>query len=374
MQEWLTSLSNLKNKQEDCVLVTVAHTAGSAPRESGTKMIVTAGSVYGTIGGGNLEHTAIQTARSFLLETLASNNNVFFELYALGPMLEQCCGGAVFLHYECVHAENSEWMRPLTELAEHAVTSIVVTHGGRQDSSGIEGGKLIVTEFETAGSIGELDEYAIGHARRLLCEGDEGLQSSLHSLSEAKGSLPDIEDALFFDVLKPCDFNIALFGAGHVGKAVVDVLEKSVDCKITWVDSRAELFPTLVPENVTVLHSSMPTSFVHELPANCYYLVMTHSHELDQALCEAILTRDDFRFLGLIGSETKKRRFHKRLLEKGFSEQALKGLTCPIGVDGIHSKEPGSIAVSLVAQLLQLYELNKNVRDVSPTNHNIISL
>lgn len=355
------------------MLITVAHTIGSAPREAGTKMIVTASSVYGTIGGGNLEYTAIDTARSVLSDQSISAGAVFFELYALGPMLEQCCGGTVFLQYEHVDVINSDWLQSLAEFDRHALNTVVVTHGGRQESEPLCKGKLIVTERETAGSIGELDHYAIEQARRLLTDADSGLHTHIHSLSESKGTLPDISNALLFDVQKPQYFHIALFGAGHVATALVEVLTKAVSCRINWIDSRVDIFPDSLPGNVRVIQEALPADIVQDLPADGYYLVMTHSHELDEALCEAILKRRDIRFLGLIGSETKKRRFRKRLLDKGVSERQLQALICPIGIGGIDSKEPGSIAVSIAAQLLQLHEINSSKQAVSPVSHNIIS-
>ena len=115
MNDWLNTLNVLADEDKACVLVTVAHTAASAPREAGTKMVVSADNVYGTIGGGNLEHNAIQTARSFLSKNYSTTHEAYLELYALGPMLEQCCGGVVFLHYELINRNNDGWVKILTE-------------------------------------------------------------------------------------------------------------------------------------------------------------------------------------------------------------------------------------------------------------------
>jgi xanthine dehydrogenase accessory factor len=358
VNEWLKTLNTLYTEGRDCIVVTVAHTAGSAPREAGTKMLVTEDSVYGTIGGGNLEYNATQTARLFLADHSKSKNNVFLELYALGPMMEQCCGGVVFLHYEITTRNNCGWLEVLTELDEQSVNAVIVTRTGKNDRDTPLGAKMIVSEFETSGSLGELDEEAIERARLLLSESETHSHTLLHPLHASRGALPDISDALLFDVVRPCDFHIALFGAGHVGSAIVAVLEKSVSCKINWVDSRADVFPATLPHQVKICHAIMPTSAVQDMPANSFYLVMTHSHALDQALCEAILKRGDFQYLGLIGSETKRIRFEKRLREKGFNNNELERLICPIGIKDINSKEPGVIAVSVVAQLLRLYEIN----------------
>ena len=86
---------------------------------------------------------------------------------------------------------------------------------------------------------------------------------------------------------------------------------------------------------------------------SAFHLVMTHSHQLDLALCEAVLRRGDFAYLGLIGSATKRARFEHRLREGGLDDAALARLTCPIGVPGITGKSPPEIAVAVAAQLLQ---------------------
>jgi xanthine dehydrogenase accessory factor len=374
VNDWLKKLDTQLGDGQDCVLITVAYTAGSAPREAGTKMLVTSDNIYGTIGGGNLEHNAIQTARSYLIDSALAKKSTFLDLYALGPMLEQCCGGVVFLHYELVNRHNCDWVKVLTELNTNSLKAIIVTRTGKQNSEQDIAGKLIVTEFETTGSIGEseLDNFAITRARELLQEA--GSSALLHPLTETAGKLPNIGDALLFDVIWPGDFHIALFGAGHVGKAIVSVLLNSSSSSITWVDSREGVFPEELPSQVSTRHVVMPTNTVEEIPPDSFYLVMTHSHQLDLALCEAILKRIDFRFLGLIGSETKRKRFCKQLRERGIPDIQLERLSCPIGISGIESKEPGSIAISVVAQLMQLYEKNKNKQAGSVIDNNICSI
>ncbi|MCU0814574.1 MAG: XdhC family protein, partial [Burkholderiaceae bacterium] len=84
-----------------------------------------------------------------------------------------------------------------------------------------------------------------------------------------------------------------------------------------------------------------------------HYLVLTHSHDLDLRITEAILRRGDFAWCGLIGSKTKRARFLHRFEERGIAPDVLARLTCPIGVPGIVGKEPEVLAVGVVAQLLQ---------------------
>lgn len=376
MNNWLQKVHGLSNKNRPCVLVTVAYTAASAPREAGTTMVVAVEDVYGTIGGGNLEYKAIETARSLLGDSKPFAANNYLEVYALGPMLEQCCGGVVFLHYELLEQSNSGWLKVLHELAQNSVSAVTVTHTGEQGSGYISSEKLIVTEYETHGSLGELDETAIKQARLMINKNESAPQSILQSLSAptSKRVLPDIKDALLFNLVPACDFHIVVFGAGHVGRAIVNVLGKSLDCSFNWVDSRAHVFPETLADTVTTHQTSMPTSIVGDMPPFSFYLVMTHSHALDLALCEAILKRSNFQYLGLIGSETKRKRFHKQLKAKKISDKALSRMTCPIGVNGIGSKEPGAIAISVVAQLLQIYEYNKKNKTEEQGSNNVISL
>lgn len=152
----------------------------------------------------------------------------------------------------------------------------------------------------------------------------------------------------------PADaLDLVLFGAGHVGRALVRVLEVH-PCRIRWIDPRAELLPEVPSANVTPIPSALPVHEVARGPQRAAWLVMTHSHELDLDLCEAILRRGDARFVGLIGSATKRARFETRLVARGLTPDTLRRLTCPIGLPGIAGKHPGTIAIATAAQLLAL--------------------
>ena len=146
-------------------------------------------------------------------------------------------------------------------------------------------------------------------------------------------------------------FDLQLFGAGHVGQALVDVLA-GVDCRITWIDSREQQFPERVPANARVEFSEAPQEEVAAAAANAFYLVMTHSHALDFAIVERILRRDDAGFIGLIGSQTKRVTFERRLRERGISRAAVDRMVCPIGLPDITGKSPGVVAIAVAAQML----------------------
>jgi xanthine dehydrogenase accessory factor len=149
---------------------------------------------------------------------------------------------------------------------------------------------------------------------------------------------------------------VALFGGGHVGKALIDVLGR-LPMSVLWVDSRDEIFPHLVPANVRCEHSDPIQQAVWDLPAGCHVLMMSFSHAEDLDILAACLQRarqhNDLPYIGLIGSDTKWATFRHRLEAKGFGPDDFARVTCPIGIPGIEGKQPEVIAVAVAAQLLQ---------------------
>lgn len=380
MERCFSSLSALVEAGQPCALVTVAGVAGSAPREAGARMIVAPEQLLGTIGGGNLEFEAARIARARLAAPAAPRR--FVELFPLGPMLEQCCGGAVYLHFELFTAASGEtpatWLRLAREAERDNAPAVLASRvpqvapdaaGGADSGTDLgavsappegdpDSGKAVATAAGLAAPSGdaELDRLTQSRAPALLAGADGEGAALLHPLKKSASVLPDLTDALFFEIIRPCDFQVVLFGAGHVGQALTQVLTGAVPCRILWIDSRPGQFPAAVPDNVETRAAQDPVAQVGALPPEACCLVMTHSHELDQNLCEALLRRGDFAWLGLIGSATKQRRFMQRLKQKGLTQAQLARLTCPIGIPGIQSKQPGAIAVSVAAQLLQLRE------------------
>jgi xanthine dehydrogenase accessory factor len=152
----------------------------------------------------------------------------------------------------------------------------------------------------------------------------------------------------------PPRFTLQLYGAGHVGRAIVQVLA-GIDCQVQWIDERESEFPhgAELPPHIKRVCVEPVEAEVALAPPGAYYLVLTHSHDLDMAITAAILARADFGYLGLIGSKTKRTRFMRRFEERGVAPETLARLTCPIGLPGISGKEPGVMAVAVVGQLLQ---------------------
>jgi xanthine dehydrogenase accessory factor len=342
MHDWIDTLIDLRCRGNVAVLVTVASVKGSAPRAAGTKMVVTADEVHGTIGGGHLEFTAIDIAR----KQLDDGESPQLQRFPLGASLGQCCGGVVNLLFEPI-APDAAWVETLSALRTKGEEFVIVTpvHGAPY------GGKLFVSAGDTQGALGaaQRDAAAAKIARDLIAS---NRRARLVTVADAESAEITTGVPFFFDPVFPADFNIVLFGAGHVGRALVNILGV-IPCRVTWVDSRDDAFPPEVPGNVEVIATDAPDAEVDVAAPGSYFLVMTHSHALDEQLSERILRRADFAYFGLIGSVSKRRQFERRLAARGIAAESLAAMICPIGVGGIAGKEPGVIAVAVAAQLLQ---------------------
>jgi xanthine dehydrogenase accessory factor len=147
--------------------------------------------------------------------------------------------------------------------------------------------------------------------------------------------------------------HVALFGAGHVGRALVRLLG-DLPLRVTWIDSRPDAFPAGSPSNVVSVFAADPAAQVERLPAGTLVLVMTHDHQIDFGIVATALARNDLAGVGLIGSATKRARFVRRLALRGLDAAAIGRLICPIGIPGIGGKLPAEIAIAVAAQILQL--------------------
>jgi len=332
---WIHTLQLVAERCQDAVTVTVAAGKGSTPREPGAKMIVTIDALHGTIGGGELEHQAIALARGML----RGPGQRAAKRFALGANLGQYCGGAASLLLERV-ARGAPWVSVAAGWHDRGAPLVVVTP--------VEGeARLLVGAGETWGGLGDAgaDARATTIARTMLAGGER---------TAAVVAAGDGRPALF-EPLRPSEFDVVVFGAGHVGRALVRVLGL-VPCRVVWVDSRAGEFPAEVPDNVRVVRTDAPAAEIAPARAGSYFLVLTHSHALDLELVEAILQRGDFAYCGMIGSQTKRRTFEHGLAKRGVPPERRARLTCPIGIPGIRGKEPGAIAVAVAAELLEVRE------------------
>ncbi|MEM7736062.1 MAG: xanthine dehydrogenase accessory protein XdhC [Deinococcota bacterium] len=260
--KWLEHSTRLATARTPFVTVTIVSVRGHAPRRAGSKMLVTEAQALGSVGGGNLEQTAINRARDLLKTQQQDPELITVRLNPKGGEYGiQCCGGEV----------------------------------------------------------------------QVLLEPH--------------------------DPRRPC---VVIFGAGHVGWALVHVLGTlPVDVKL--VDSRQpQLMPaetTAIPRNVQPIHAPIPETALADIPEGAYLLVLTHDHAEDLAILERALSSPDFPYIGLIGSEAKWQHFQVRLKEAGLTEVDLARVTTPIGLPNVPGKSPQAIAISVAAQLLGLMEL-----------------
>ncbi|HTH58582.1 MAG TPA: xanthine dehydrogenase accessory protein XdhC [Paraburkholderia sp.] len=327
MQAWLSDLQQLLAHGDAAVLVTVARVEGSAPREPGTKMIVTRDGARHTIGGGHLEWKAIDIARQLLRDGMRVPHARRLERFALGPSLGQCCGGAVVLAFERLDVGDLGWLASLGKrLAAGASTVRTASFGPSHDSA-------------TVGAV-------------MLSEPEPGVDAPDCLLWNADGG------ALLTETIAPNDFPVVVFGAGHVGAALVRVLG-TLPCRVRWVDERDAVFPS--PEalaatgasNVEIDANDAPDEAVDAATPGTSFIVMTHDHTRDLALAERILRRGDYLFFGMIGSHTKRKQFEHRLAARGIDPMQIARMKCPLGIEGIADKAPEAIAISAAAQLLQ---------------------
>lgn len=327
MNEWIDELSDLAAAGESAVLVTVAGVRGSSPREIGAKMIVTSTETIGTIGGGQLEYQSARVAVEML-----DDRDSALRSFPLGSSMGQCCGGVVEILFEPVVDGLPAWLRDLRALHGQREPAVIATRISRSRPA-----KLIVTADEIFAAVGDQEDFA-AKAQRLLAENPVTTR--------------DVQE--FYEPIIAPDLNIAVFGAGHVGTAVVNALS-NLDSNIRWIDSRAKMFRH-VPANVRAIDTPDPALEVAAMPADSFYLVMTHSHAMDFDICDRILRRRDARYCGLIGSLSKRRRFEKRYRQQGMSQTLIDQLICPIGIDGISGKKPAEIALAAAAEILKVRE------------------
>lgn len=256
---WLDAAQHLAQQGEAYVIVTLVGVTGSTPRDSGTKMVISAEQAFDTIGGGHLEYQVIKVAHDLLAKNTESQQ---LEHFQLGANLGQCCGGTASVLFECFASNR---------------------------------------------------------------------------------------------------INVTLFGAGHVGKALISILS-GLPIKVNWVDSREEQFPAIFHNdnkrqgNTKIIVSDDPVGVVSQMPAKSYYIVMTHNHQLDFELCQKVLARKDFAYLGLIASDTKWRRFQQRFQHREIPESLISQMSCPIGLPQVTGKKPMEVAVSIAAEIIERYQ------------------
>jgi xanthine dehydrogenase accessory factor len=248
-----------------------------------------------------------------------------------------------------------DWLSVLSAFRDRGEPCVLVTVVEALGSTPREAGaKMVVSADALHGTIGggTLELKCAEQARRLLREGADRPLLREFPLGPALGQCCGGAATVLFEPAVPARRRLWLFGAGHVGRALVDVLG-DLPVAVTWIDPRADQFPDPPPAGAEIRVSALPEAEVADAPAGTPVLVMTHSHELDERVVAAALRRPDLPFVGLIGSETKRARFVRRLAAEGVPADRL---VCPIGVSKGTDKRPRAVAISVAAQLLEVWD------------------
>ncbi|MCC9620908.1 xanthine dehydrogenase accessory protein XdhC [Thalassospira sp. MA62] len=317
----------LLQTSDQLMLVSVAALRGSTPREAGAFMLISPNGISGTIGGGNLEHQVTRRVRDFFAKGDGDLPDAGIVRFPLGPGLGQCCGGSVEIGFHLLAADGKEILRAALQGLENVSCGVM----GCWLSVPVEGRDIAIIDGPYAGLL----TNQFGSTR--------GGVVSVNGVQTLCLRLDDARTPIF------------VFGAGHVGKAIVTALAP-LPFDIHLIDEREEFLSGRDHPNIHIVHSDDAPHEVADIPPGGFVLILTHNHALDFDICRAALARDDLGFVGMIGSQTKRARFVRRFEERGFTPLEIGRMTCPIGINGVTGKQPAVIAASVAAQLLSVRE------------------
>ena len=305
--DWINAALHSVAKARPAVLAIICGERGSTPRESGSWILIDESQIMGSVGGGELERTIIEAGQAML----AGNGDWTRSIVhcVLGPDMRQCCGGALEIMLQPIDASASLWLQQAC-VKQHTKTRASVL-------------------FDKTHT--DIPPSVIDHDKPTTVSAD------------AVFILPLADD-------RPA---LALFGAGHVGRALC-TMASQLPLRLSVFDSRKDQcaqLPASPNINVHTPHDLLPIA--QDLRHHDAALVMTHSHALDYELCRILLTNTALRYTGLIGSQAKARRFRKTLKKDGLTDMQIARLTSPIGAGAAPGKEPGVIALGVLPEILK---------------------
>ena len=273
----LKKFNNAINYKDLIVKAKIFNVKGSSPNTIDDIILISNDTIFGTIGGGNLEYLVVKEAKRLIDKKINKKSlNI-----PLGPGIGQCCGGYVQIKLS-LHQNSSEALKN-------------------------------------------------------------------EKLYDEKNT------------------NLYIFGAGHIGQALISKLE-NINFNTFLIDSREDFLKMTNINNINYLLSKKPWEIIYRLKDNSYFVVLTHSHDYDLKILNEVLKKN-FTFLGLIGSKTKKNRFFKRLIDNGHNKSLVEKIECPIGINIGNSKEPDEIAFSIITRLISIKNnlkilKNKKIKEV----------
>jgi xanthine dehydrogenase accessory factor len=260
---------------------------------------------------------------------------------------------------------TSRWFEALYQCEQqgspYALITVLAAAGSTPRNQGC---KMVVTpdsQYDTIGG-GHLEFASVEKARALLVAGKDTQVVESYPLASKLGQCCGGAMKVMIEVKANHCQHLALFGSGHVAQALVPILAQ-LPLQITWYDSREGMAPTQpLPNNVNFVYDHEPQGELHRLPENSWVVIMTHDHQLDYEIALAALKIGQFPYVGMIGSETKAKRFFTRLQARQLSQQQLAPFTCPIGNLAIPGKRPIEVAVSVSAQIITLLNTQAKIK------------
>ena len=282
--------------------VLILKTFGSAPRDEGTTMLIWDSGQFGTIGGGELEYQVTRLAKKIIIDNKGSR----IKKFSLGPDMGQCCGGAVEL---------------LIEILDETKVKFI-----------------------------SVDD---GFFARPVFKDEKSLNVQALIKSYRNKSVPiktSFKDGWLFEPVTKEKELVWIYGAGHVGTAIANILSKLSQFSVTCIDTSQDRYPDNFPKTVEKLITKNPAKIVKYASPKTHHLILTYSHALDLEICHQLL-QQNFASAGLIGSKTKWARFKKRLNGLGYTFEQINRIICPIG-DPSFGKSPYEIAIGVASLLL----------------------
>ena len=332
--DWLGRIAALSATDGLVARITIIEAEGPTPREVGAAILVTINTAEGKIGRGRLEQRAIEAARRMIAEAAVGPAVQWHREVVTcetGPVLGASSGGRIGLLIEVFGA------------AEVATFSAMPTGRSIVIRSVASGQPLLVCgDDDTDDSAGLPAQVATA------------LTTMQHDPSCSQ-LLVEASDRLaprwLLERIAPRHVALYVYGTGLVARALVRVLA-GLPFEVVWVDTDPPHFPADAAVQVPKVAVADPAEFARAAAPGSFHVVMTVSHEIDHAVCRALLAANVFGFAGVIGSRMKRKRLLARLAEDGIAAPVLDRLVCPVGLAGIKSKAPAVIAVSIAAQAL----------------------
>ncbi len=250
------------------------------------------------------------------------------------------------------------WSQSIVQLEEAGTNYVIATVLGTSGSTPrASGTKMVICGdhiYDTLGG-GHLEFVIIEKARELIVQGKSAQVIEQFHLAANLGQCCGGGAVILFEVITSEHMKLDVYGAGHVAQALIPILAK-LPVQVRWIDNREDVFPDYIPSNVTKIVDEYPVEQAKHAAGNSAFLILTHNHQLDFELTEAILKRNDSLWLGVIGSDTKAKRFKHRLIHREYCEADIEKMICPVGMSNISGKLPMEVAVSISGQIIQLYQ------------------